>query len=136
MKRHAWSLVFIFCFCGSVTAAVDDEVVAPDYWQCHPTGAEISAAFFPHQPREPLTPLYPRRALTRMIGGVAFLRFAIDEGGLPYDASVIESWPEGMFERSALSALKEATFGTSESEAATAVLHFDVGCEFRRSGDA
>ena len=51
-------------------------------------------------------PRYPSRALSRGIEGWVLMEFAIDELGLAVNPVVIESEPPGIFDRSALSAVK------------------------------
>ena len=50
---------------------------------------------------------YPMRAIQRGIEGYVIVGFSVDQLGLVFDAFVIESAPEGVFERSALKAIKK-----------------------------
>lgn len=50
---------------------------------------------------------YPNRAIQRGIEGYVIVGFSVDQAGQVFDAFVIESAPEGIFERSALKAIKK-----------------------------
>ncbi|NOX70099.1 MAG: TonB family protein [Gammaproteobacteria bacterium] len=53
---------------------------------------------------------YPRRALSQGIEGYVIVRYRIDELGIPVDAVILESHPEGVFERIVLRRLGSARF--------------------------
>lgn len=54
-----------------------------------------------------VAPVYPNRAKQRGIEGYVILAFTITPTGATADASVIESSPDGVFDRSALSAVRK-----------------------------
>jgi len=52
-------------------------------------------------------PQYPSIAISRNIEGFAVVGFSVSEAGEVYDAYIIESEPQGVFERSALKAIQK-----------------------------
>lgn len=58
-------------------------------------------------------PKYPREAAMKGIGGYTRFRFDLDKKGMPRNISVIESFPEGVFEKESLKAIKKWKFKPS-----------------------
>jgi len=52
-------------------------------------------------------PEYPTAALNRKMGGVVTVEFTVDTNGDPRDVHVVEANPPGVFEKSALTAVKK-----------------------------
>lgn len=52
-------------------------------------------------------PRYPSRALNRNLSGYVVLNFTIDPSGKPDDITVVDAHPQGIFEREAISALRQ-----------------------------
>ena len=50
---------------------------------------------------------YPNRAIQRGIEGYVVVGFSVDQAGMVFDAYIVESEPQGIFERSALKAIKK-----------------------------
>ena len=59
---------------------------------------------------------YPMRAIQRGIEGYVIVGFSVDHAGLVFDAFVIESAPEGVFEGSALKAIKKFKYKAKMSD--------------------
>lgn len=55
-------------------------------------------------------PKYPREAAMKGISGYTRFRFELDKKGMPRNISVIESFPEGVFEKESLKAIKKWKF--------------------------
>lgn len=55
-------------------------------------------------------PDYPKKAAMQRICGYATAEFLIDDKGVPYDIRVVESYPDGLFDSSALKAAKRIRF--------------------------
>jgi TonB family protein len=51
-------------------------------------------------------PVYPAEALTRHQGGTVIVSFMVDVNGIVHDVHVVESTPAGVFDASALAAVK------------------------------
>lgn len=61
-----------------------------------------------------VNPKYPRRAKVRKQNGFVQLAFNIDEQGLVSNVQVLDSNPKGVFEKSAVRAIKKWKFKTNE----------------------
>lgn len=55
-------------------------------------------------------PLYPAPALRRGVVGHVVLEYAVDSNGKATNIEVVESRPQGVFDRSAIKALKRSKF--------------------------
>ncbi len=62
-----------------------------------------------------IPPLYPARALLRRTEGWVHLQLTIDADGLVEDAQVLDASPEGVFEKSALKAVRRWRFEPSST---------------------
>lgn len=71
-----------------------------------------------------VNPKYPRRAKMRQQEGHVKLMFVIGEDGYVYNVKIVESTPEGVFEESALRAIKRWQFRRS-NEAKNATITFN-----------
>ncbi len=72
-----------------------------------------------------IQPIYPRKARIRKKSGFVDLRFSINNNGFVSNVKVISSKPKGLFERSAINALKKWKFKRTEaSKVATITFNF------------
>jgi protein TonB len=77
-------------------------------------------------------PVYPAQALRSRTNGWVELEFTITESGVVRDIQVVESWPRGVFEQSAASALGQWRFrprvvnGQPVAQRSSVTLRFDV----------
>ena len=61
-------------------------------------------------PVKRVKPVYPRRAITRAVGGHVTLTYRITANGVPEEVKVLSSEPKNMFEQSAISAIRKWRF--------------------------
>ncbi len=74
-------------------------------------------------------PRYPRRAKRRGITGYVKCKFKIDQNGKVYDIKITSSKPKGVFDKSALQALKQWRFNkftNRQYKTSSAKLNFEV----------
>ncbi len=71
---------------------------------CSPT--QIARARPTLQPLRRVPPIYPREAADRGVEGWVCLAFSIDAEGMIADARVVEAFPRGLFDASALESLR------------------------------
>jgi TonB family protein len=66
------------------------------------------------RPAHPLQVDFPRAALQRSVQGYVIIEFLLNPDGSASGASVVESSPQGVFDSSALAAIRRATFVTRD----------------------
>lgn len=77
----------------------------PNDRQRGPRGTSPRSAPKPKRIRY-VAPKYPKRALKEGVSGFVTLEFVVNASGEPRSLSIVDSKPEGLFERAALSAVK------------------------------
>jgi TonB family protein len=87
------------------------------------------------KPLKTAQPRYPMRARSRGIEGFVKLRFTLDERGSAKDIEVADAFPEDIFNRAAIKALKKWKFdvssGESTSRKLTQTFDFNLNDEVR-----
>ena len=79
------------------------------------------------QPIKFCNPDYPRKALLEGLEGYVVLEFRLSRAGVPFDIEVIESVPEGLFDRVAIKAFECWRFEPAdEVRQSTYTLHFSL----------
>ena len=73
-------------------------------------------------PIKRVRPVYPRRAITRSIGGKVTLTFDIS-AGVPTDIQIVSSRPPNMFDVGALRAVAEWRFESAEPFGSTTITY-------------
>jgi len=78
---------------------------------------------------ERVAPEYPRGAERRGIEGRVVVAYAIDENGQVIDAQVVESTPEGVFDRAAINAIESWRYApaSARTDGHSQTLNFELG---------
>jgi protein TonB len=73
-------------------------------------------------------PFYPAEAAKEGVKGKVVLRFVVTKEGIAREASVVESDPAGVFDKSALDAIYRYTFtpGTRDGQAVDVMVHVPI----------
>lgn len=77
---------------------------------------EIVEADGPPQPLERVQPRYPREAASNGVNGHVVMEFVLAPDGRVRSVEVVESEPEGVFEKAALSAMKQWRYPPPDEE--------------------
>ncbi len=74
---------------------------------------------------EVAAPEYPRGAERRQLEGHVVVRYAVDEAGTVAEVEVVESTPQGVFDRAVLRALEDWRYAPAEAVTAEVERRFD-----------
>lgn len=81
-----------------------------------------------------VNPKYPSKAVKKRVAGCTKFEFVINEQGIPQDFEVVKSYPEGVFDKNILTALKKWRWKPAIKNSANQAVRTSVQLDMNLAG--